>query len=306
MIKEFKLLKQILSSERCPHAFLFYGPNDIGKYETAINIAKFLNCLDKKDNNFCDKCDQCRAINNLSHSDLFIVKKDDKKKEIIEAQIGDSKTEGSLIFNLRNSRLSGNYKICIIKDVDYLNKFAANNLLKILEEPPEKTIFILTTSNLKNLLDTIKSRCSIINFSLLNKDEIFDLLESKNEISYILSSNKYKKTLELKNKEYLDKIISDIKIFLNILKKNESEKILYIKKILEEKDNLNYYIYIWESAIKILINIDTNEELKNIFGEYKIDKKKIAIKIKKLYNIKEAQKGNYIIKIYLNEFILNL
>ena len=306
MIKEFELLKQTLSSERCPHAFLFYGPSDIGKYETAINVAKFLNCENKNDNNFCDKCDQCRAINNLSHSDLFIVKKDDKKKEIVVDQIGDSKTDGSLIFNLRNSRLSGNYKICIIKDIDYLNKFAANNLLKILEEPPANTIFMLTTNNLKTVLDTIKSRCSIINFNLLNKAEIFKILENQNEIAYILSSNKYKKTLELKNLEYFEKIISEIKNFLNILNKSESEKFLYIKKILAEKPDLNYYIYIWESAIKILIASDNNDGLKKFFGEYNINRNKIAIKIKKLYNIKEAQKGNYIIKIYLNEFILNL
>lgn len=304
MQKEFELLKNILNSKTCPHAFIFYGPEDVGKYDTAIKVAKYLNCKNRKDT-FCDKCEQCRMINNLIHPDLYIVKKADNKKEIVESQIGDTRTDGSLIFNLINSKFDSKYKICIIKDVHFLNKFAANNLLNILEEPPENTIIMLTTNNLKNVLETIRSRCTIINFNLLNKKEIFDISGNNDELIYILSSNKYKRTIELCNKEFLKTVIKDIQEFINTISSNDSEKILYINKILEEKEKLEYYIYIWETAIKILLEKD-NKVITDNFKIKDIDLCGIEKSIKKLYNIKEAIKGNYILKIYLNEFILNL
>lgn len=305
MQKEFELLKTILQSKNCPHAFIFNGPEDTGKYETAINVAKYLNCKNKKDNNFCNECEQCKMINNFIHPDLFVVKKQDNKKEIIESQIGDTKTEGSLIYNLMNSKLASDYKICIIKDIHFLNKFAANNLLKILEEPPKNTIIILTTSNLSSILETIRSRSTIINFNLLRKEEIFNILGVEKELSYILSSNKHNRTLELKDPQILEKIISDIKIFFNVIKNDDAEKIIYINKILENKSELNYYIYIWETAIKISLNKD-NKFIEEVFDIKDVAFHGIEKSIKKIYNIREAEKGNYILKIYLNEFILNL
>lgn len=305
MQKEFELLKNILNSKTCPHAFIFYGPEDVGKYEIAIKVAKYLNCKNKKDNNFCDKCDQCRMINNLIHPDLYIVEKLQNKKEIVESQIGDTKTEGSLIFNLTNSKLASDYKICIIKDIHFLNKFAANNLLKILEEPPENTIIILTTSNLNEVLETIKSRCSIINFNLLDKKEVFELLGKDDELLYILSSNKYNKTIELKDTEFINSVVNDINEFLYIIKGNSADKILYINKILGDKTKLKYYVYIWETAINLILNKD-NPVINEKFDIPSINLHGIEKSIKKLYNINDAEKGNYILKIYLNEFILNL
>ena len=73
---------------------------------------------------------QCRMINNSIHPDLYIVEKEEGKKEITKDKIGDAKNDNGLIFNLRNSILSGKYKICIIKDANFLNKSAANSLLK--------------------------------------------------------------------------------------------------------------------------------------------------------------------------------
>lgn len=305
MQKEYDLLKNILQSNTCPHAFMFYGPEDVGKYEIAIKIAKYLNCKNKENNDFCDKCDQCRMINNFIHPDLYIVRKMDNKKEIVESQIGDTKTENSLIFNLMNSKLASDYKICIIKDIHYLNKFAANNLLKILEEPPKNTIIILTTNNLNNVLETIKSRCTIINFALLKKEEIFSLLKNKDELSYLLSSNKYKRALELSNKDFFNNVVSDIQEFLNILKNTDTEKILYINRILEDKSKLKYYIYIWETAIKLGIN-KSLEYINGSFDFNGMEFEGIEKNVKKLYNIIDAEKGNYILKIYLNKFILNL
>lgn len=305
MQKEYNLLKNILKSKTCPHAFIFYGPEDAGEYEVAIKVAKYLNCKNKQNDNFCDECDQCRMINNLSHPDLYIVKQLEGKKEIVDSQIGDARTEGSLVFNLINSKLVGEYKICIIQNIEFLNKFSANNLLKILEEPPENTIIILISNNLKDVLETVKSRCCIIKFNILNKNEIFDIIKKQDELIYILSSNKYNKAKELLDKDYLDSVINDIKEFLNIIKSLPFERILYIRKILDNKDKLNYYIYIWETSFKIILD-KNNAMIKNIFSINDINLSNIEKNIKKIYNINEAKKGNYILKLYLNNFILNL
>lgn len=285
MIKEFDLLKKIYSSTSCPHAFLFVGPSGIGKFETAIIFAEFL--MDSKINN---------------HPDVYIVKKEDDKKEIVDAQIIDKNKKEGLIYKINNSPISGKYNIVIIKDADLMNKTVSNTILKSLEEPRDNTFFILTTSNKKNILETIISRCLVLDFSLINKEEAFNIIgnNSKRELIYDFSSGKYNKILELMDSDLLDKYISDIKDFANILKSKDFEKILYINKIFDEKLDINYYIYIWE----LYFNFVSLNKYVNLFNENKL--LNIGESIKKLYNIKNAIKGNYILKVGLINFLLEI
>lgn len=302
MNREFELLKKISSSNLCPHAFLFVGPSDIGKSETATRFAKFLNC--EKQDSFSDDCDcnQCNMIDKEIHPDVYFIEKEKNKKEIIDSQIIDKEHKEGVIYKINNNPLSGKYNIVIIKNADDMNKTVSNTILKSLEEPKSDTVFILTTTNKKNILETIVSRCCVIDFFLLNKNEILDLIDNKEKIDLIcdLSAYKYKKVLELNNEDVLNKYLSDIKEFCRVLKSSDTEKISYINKILENKADLWYNVYIWELVFEFYVS----NKQKELIGDLKI--LNIEESIREIYSLKEAIIGNYILEIKLINFLLNI
>lgn len=176
--------------DRLSHAYLFVGPDNIGKTTVAENFAQFIFCEDKnkKKANGLQVCGQCRGcvlVKKGLHPNLSYVKKLVERKSIIIDQIYKLQKHLSLKSSLDN------YKIVIIPQAGDLNKDAANRLLKILEEPYQKTIFILTARSLKDVLPTIHSRCQIFYFHSLSfkildaylKEAISDPIKRKNIIS---------------------------------------------------------------------------------------------------------------------------
>ena len=290
MLKEFELLKKISSSKSCPHAFLFVGSSGVGKFETAIKFAKFLNS------------DESNAIEKGIHPDVYIIEKQEGKKEIVDAQIINKDKKEGVIYKINNSPISGKFNIVIIKNAELMNKTVSNTILKSLEEPKNNTIFILTTTNKKSILETIISRCLLIEFHLLNKEEAYELIFDKKNKDLIsdLSSFKYKKIEELNNPETFEKYKKDIKEFAEILRSKDFQKITYVNKILEDKENLNYYIYIWEITLSFCL---LNKNL-DLIGDIKL--LNIGESMKKLYNLKNAISGNYIIKMGLINFLLEI
>ena len=120
------------------------------------------------------------------------------------------------------------------------------------------------------------------------------------DLIYDLSSGKYKKVIELCNKDVLDQYISDIKEFANILRSADYEKISYISKILEDKAKLEHYIYIWELVFTFYV-LKKHDDL---IGQLKLVN--IEENMKKLYNLRNAIAGNYILDIWLINFLLEI
>lgn len=306
MLKEIELLKKISSHSNCPHAFLFVGPVGVGKFEVAISFAKFLNCKNNKFeiDNVCD-CDQCVSFDKKIHPDIYIIKKQEDKKEIVDSQIIDKNKKEGVIYKINNSPIFGRYNIVIIRNAELMNKTVSNTILKSLEEPKDHTIFILTTNSKESLLKTIVSRCLVMPFSLLNKKELdffipLDFDKQRKDLIFDLSSFRYRNLINLKNNETFDKYIEDLKDFGKILKSKDFQKISYINRILDNKDSLGYYIYIWE----LFFNFYLNKKNLDIIGDVRI--LNMEESIKKLYNIKDAVKGNYILKMGLINFLLGI
>lgn len=168
------LNKSIVNS-RLAHAYLFIGQEHLGKQTVALEFAKSLQCQDKSGYNlsFCDKCVSCQEINKNSHPDVLLVapeiieeKGKKREQEIGIEKIRDIQRQVSL-FSFR-----GGYKIIIIDSIEKMTRQAANALLKTLEEPSAKTIFILISSAPRVLLPTIISRCLMIKFSLVGSELI--------------------------------------------------------------------------------------------------------------------------------------
>lgn len=166
--KVIKQLKGFLKHSRLASSFLFLGPEGVGKKLTAITLAKAKNCLN---NNFdsCDGCASCLKIDKLIHPDIhFIAEAADTKIDDIRAL----KRMAGLVPYEANS------KVFIIDNAHTMTPEAAGALLKILEEPTQKTMIILISHKPALLLKTIISRCQVIKFSPLPRDILKGILKN--------------------------------------------------------------------------------------------------------------------------------
>lgn len=157
-----------IKTNRVAHAYLFSGPRGTGKTSIARIFAKALNCesLDKKINP-CDKCSFCGQINAGKSFDLVEI--DAASNRGID-EIRNIKEE--IRFGPRHFK----YKIIILDEAHMLTKDASNALLKSLEEPPPKTIFILVTTEIQKIIPTIYSRCQRLIFKKLSLGDIIGKL----------------------------------------------------------------------------------------------------------------------------------
>ena len=154
VLKRFSILQK---NNRLAHAYLFTGPQDIGKSETALAVSKFLNCEKPGMDFFCDECPACLKINHGNHPDIHVI--DSQETETIKIE-----QIRTLIEQIQLRPFEANVKVFIIKNVEDLSLEGANALLKTLEEPSKNSLLILTTTVPEKNLDTIRSRCHSIAF----------------------------------------------------------------------------------------------------------------------------------------------
>jgi len=173
------ILSKSLQRNRVPHSLLFVGPEGVGKKEMALVVAKALNCLQKIDDS-CEECTSCVAINKRIFPDVMeipIPKKDsqsDKKKK--DKQIDQVRFLKSTAYL---KPMTGKKRVFIIPDAEKRSEPASHAILKILEEPPSFSHIILLTKNPYLILSTIKSRCQVLSFAPVFKEDIEKALLEK-------------------------------------------------------------------------------------------------------------------------------
>ena len=161
-------LKNQIVNNKVGHAYLFCGTKGTGKTTVAKIFARAVNCKNRKDANPCNKCESCEA--SLNRSSINIVEMDAASNKGID-NIRNLKNE------IEYAPMNGDkYKIYILDEVHELSNDAFSALLKTLEEPPEYVIFILATTNVEELPDTILSRCQRYNFNRIKLPTIVDNL----------------------------------------------------------------------------------------------------------------------------------
>jgi DNA polymerase III subunit delta' len=210
------LLKRTIQSGKIAHAFLFYGPEGIGKDALAIEFAKALICLSGSDE-ACGSCRNCKRMDTLQHPNIKLVfglpvgknekTGDDPISVLTEPQIVEirenilakaknpyyrieiSKANFIKINSIREIKREASLssseegkKIFVILNSDMMNAESSNSLLKTLEEPLADTILLLTTSAKEQLLPTIVSRCQLVKCDLLTDVEVEEALVKRDGI----------------------------------------------------------------------------------------------------------------------------
>lgn len=180
-----------------PHAYLFQGPDGVGKETTALELARALNC----ENGGLDACGECRACamaRGMSHPDIHLVFptpttiKPDECAAVIESQVKGGFRDADfgrkvpiisvdtihteVVAKANQRPYVGPWKVFVIADADTMTTEAANALLKTLEEPPDETVIVLTTSRPSALPTTIVSRCQRVPFIRLSDADVARIL----------------------------------------------------------------------------------------------------------------------------------
>jgi len=173
-------LKQALLTKRIAPAYLFNGPRGTGKTSSARIFAKSLNCeaFDQPTITPCCKCDLCRQITDGSALDII---------EIDAASNTGVENIREIIERARFAPTQARWKVYVIDECHMLSTAASNALLKTIEEPPSRVVFILATTNPERVLNTIKSRCQKFDFRRISPSDIFQHLSEiaeKESIKY--------------------------------------------------------------------------------------------------------------------------
>ncbi|MCB5267691.1 MAG: DNA polymerase III subunit [Candidatus Cloacimonetes bacterium] len=214
------LLTNAISNERISQAYLFHGSDGVGKFITALYFGMALNCLSSSEYRPCGICASCHKFLSFEHPDfnyLFPTTnlklsadgeiKDSEALEQYQAYINNKKESpwqdfyfsGSteirkesislLIKRLELSIHEGEYRIVIIENADMMNTATANAFLKTLEEPPDRTVIILITERLPQLLPTILSRCQPVYFKPLSQAVIQEILYEQFAVDTLMAKS---------------------------------------------------------------------------------------------------------------------
>jgi len=211
------LLKGALGSRKLPHAYLFHGPEGVGKDAMAIELAKVLNCEVGGDS-ACDRCESCLRFATLQHPNLILVfplpvGKGEKSGDLPLAKLSQEDLDNireqtrlkaenryhaisipkattikvNSIRDIKREAALTTYrtgkKVILVLDAEYMNAESSNALLKTLEEPREDTMLILTTAHKDQLLTTVASRCQTVRFDVLSEKEISHFLQQRRAAS---------------------------------------------------------------------------------------------------------------------------
>lgn len=206
-------LLTLVHEKRIPHAMLFYGPSGSGKLPLALSLARYLTCENPGEEDACGKCPSCQMMNKYAHPDVHfafpVIKRksgrdtvsadflNEWRQQLLDtpyftfpqwlARIGTENQQAQIFvsesdeiqraLSLKSSR--GGYKIMIIWLPEKMNAECGNKLLKLLEEPPAQTVFLLVSEAPDTLMPTLTSRMQRFRLPPLHETDIASMLSSR-------------------------------------------------------------------------------------------------------------------------------
>jgi DNA polymerase-3 subunit delta' len=271
--KEF--LRRTLAHNRLAHAYLFEGPEGVGKRLTALALARAVFCTAGRG---CGECIPCRKIDHNNHPDLQIVEPDGKTIKIEQIR--------NLQKSLSFKPVESTRRICLIDQADKMNLAAANSLLKTLEEPSAETLIILISARPDALLTTVLSRCQRLPFARLPQTCIESaLIEQRNfnpkeaHIIAALADGSFQKALDRDPAFYLEQRIEILKRVTALSAASILPLMDLAKELTTDKETIpetlellqafyrDLLLYRHNRPVESLINIDLQEKIRRVAAQ---------------------------------------
>ena len=194
--KAVNYLQKLVREDRVPGALLFCGPDGVGKKKTALEFAKALVCDDvfaRQEGQACGACASCQAVAKGTHPDVTLIDfayqarlemkevpaedyEEEFEKTLAKQQHLKIDTIRTAAARSQQKAVQGGWKVLIVDQAQCMQGPAANALLKFIEEPPAKTVWILITSKRAAMLGTILSRCQLLPFAPLQTAQVEQLV----------------------------------------------------------------------------------------------------------------------------------
>lgn len=253
--RQFEYLKKVYERGTLAHAYLFFGPEHVGKLHVAKEWMKLFFEPAERD-----------AIDENRHPDFIYLSREkllasDNQKEIGIDDILELRRLASLSSN------SGGHKFLVIDGADNMSEEAQNSLLKVLEEPPQKTIFILITDSIQGLFPTIVSRTVPMEFSFVADDDLISFLgESavsalkKEKILTVSSGRPGIAVRAVSDEDYLEKEWPVYESFRKVFSSDALSQFLYSQKIYQESEAVEKLIYFFLSELRKKLASGENAE----------------------------------------------
>ncbi len=245
--KQLQQLEKDIASGNLAHAYLLSGPNSVGKNTVAKKMAGILQC----ENDFCHSCNTCLQVGKGCHVDTSHFEDNGESIKIEEIR--------KIVERLGMTR-QAKYKILLIQSLERMTTEAANSFLKMLEEPPERTIFIMTTDNVRLILPTILSRVRVVKFNSVSpvylREKLLELYPDSDkeaiETVSLLSMGKTGKAVHLMEHpdslaDYL-KIYHDIQNFLGY--RSVVERFSYVEDLLASEGKMDIFMEILTHVLR--------------------------------------------------------
>lgn len=159
-----RLLQRAVSDGRIGQGLIFAGPRGVGKHQFALALAQAINCESPSAGDACGICSTCKKFAAREFTDVKTIEPDGQFIKI--EQMRDMAREAYFM------PYEGRRRVYILDEAERLKEQAANSILKTLEEPPDTSLLILVTAKPYALLETIRSRCQMMNFAPLATDEL--------------------------------------------------------------------------------------------------------------------------------------
>lgn len=255
-----KILNSDLAVNMLNHCYLLATPDDMIRESYALYMAKEILCL--SDNKPCDKCLNCEKINHSNLVDLKVFPEEGKSLVVDDIV--------NIVSDCYIRPMDSKYKIYILNSFDDCTVQGQNKILKTLEEPPQNVVFILTASNINNVLTTILSRSKKIIESPFETSLINEYLKDMNidnseVLAGIASGNLTNAIKLIKNNNVKDIILVIYDILLNF---NSSADLLkYSSKILSLKKDIEFFANTFVTILRDVVVFNNGGELS--FSSYK-------------------------------------
>lgn len=278
-----KFLSSLIVGARRTPGLLFYGPEGVGKKLLALKVAQSFLCLEPlTTGEACGKCKACRAFLAGGHPDFIHISQLKEGKDILIDQIKYVAKQSETAPQVSK------YKVCIIEGADFMNKFGANSILKLIEEPPKYWLFILIATNRNRILPTILSRVIQLRFQGLPEEIVIKMLgkgENAGRLYSRLASGslgRAQSLIEANSLEWRDRAATLFLDLPNDTPVNYSENLDWLKKPVSKVEGLLFFefalyllrdlIYIKEELFEDIINIDKIPMLKRVEAKWNVKK----------------------------------
>jgi DNA polymerase-3 subunit delta' len=296
------LLRGNLARGRMRHAYLFIGPEGVGRRTLAIRMVQALNCIRQPaPGEPCGECHTCDRIARMEYPDLAIVQAERRGGTLKVDQVRD------LQRSLALAPYEGRYRVALLLRFEEAHRSASNALLKTLEEPPPQVVMLLTANNVERLLPTIVSRCEVIRLRPVPLETVVQGLhttwkipQKKAENLAHISGGRPGYAIRLfQNPEHMTQRLTWIEEQYHLINASRVERFDYIDPLYKDKERLRSILLVWISLWRDVLlaatgaptpitNLDQTRQVESLAERFGLDTaRKFILSLERTINLLE-------------------